>query len=121
MFRKVVVSSVGLFVVLGALMVPANIAQAITVSHATLRGGELRLDGTGAARGIFVMVFSTTSVAGARSSYSDGSFHIQATNFRAPSCQVDVSDGHSLRMTLTLSACTPTSAPTPITPGGLNQ
>jgi hypothetical protein len=121
MSRKAPLCAVGLFVVLGALVAPASSAQAITVSQATLKGGELRMEGTGAAPGIFVMVYSSTSVAGARSSYSDGSYRIQSTSFRAPSCEVVVSDGHTPRKTVTLSDCTPTSPPVPITAGGLNQ
>lgn len=120
MLRKASLSAVAAFAVLGSLVVPASSAQAITVSHATLKGGVLRLDGTNAAPGIFVTVFSSTSFAGARSSYSDGSYQIKATNFRADSCQVVVSDRHSLKKTVTLSGCTPTAAPTPIIPGGLN-
>jgi hypothetical protein len=120
MFRKASFSAVAALVALGSLAVPASSAQALTVSRATLKGGVLSLDGTGAAPGIFVTVFSSTSFAGVRSSYSNGSYRIQATNFRADSCQVVVSDRHTLNKTVTLSGCTPTAAPTPIQPVGLN-
>ena len=120
MFRKASLSAVAAFVALGSLVVPVSSAQAITVSRATLKGGVLSLDGTGAAPGIYVTVLSSTSFAGARSSYSDGSYHIQATNFRTVSGRVVVSDRHTLNKTVTLSGCTPISAPTPIKPAGLN-
>ena len=120
MFRKASLSTVAGFVVLGSMLVPASNAHALTVSHATLKGGVLTLEGTNAAPGIFVTVFSSTSFAGARSSYSDGSYLVQATNFRADSCQVVVSDRHTVKKTVTLSGCTPTSAPAPIVPTGLN-
>jgi hypothetical protein len=120
MFREVSLPVVAAFVALGPLALPASSAQASTISHATLKGGVLRLDGTGAAPGIFVTVFSTSSFAGARSSYSDGTYRIQASNFLADTCQVVVSDRHALNETVTLSGCTPTSAPTPITSAGLN-
>ena len=120
MLRKASLTAVAAFVAFGSLVVPASSAQAITVSHATLKGGVLSLDGADAAPGIYVTVFSHTSFAGARSSYSNGSYRIQAAGFRADDCQVVVSDRHSLKKTVTLSGCTPTATPTPIQPVGLN-
>jgi hypothetical protein len=120
MFRKASLSAAAV-VAIGALVVPVSSAQASTISPATLKGGRLSLDGADAAPGIFVMVYSSTSAAGARSSYSDGSYSIEATNFRASTCQVFVTDGRALNKTVTLSDCTPTSAVTPIRSAGLNQ
>ncbi|MDQ1481998.1 MAG: hypothetical protein QOF35_74 [Actinomycetota bacterium] len=117
MLRKAWFAVVALFVVLGALVLPAGSAQAVTVSHAELKGGVLSLDGMNAAPGIFVMVSSTSSFAGARSSYSSaGSYHVQKANFRADDCQVVVSDRQTLNKTVTLSGCTPT----PVKPAGAN-
>ena len=53
-----------LFVVLaGLLLLPAS-ASALTVTKAELKGGQLVLEGTEAAPGIFVTVESTTAAAG---------------------------------------------------------
>jgi hypothetical protein len=117
MFRKAWFAVVAVFVVLCALVLPTTSADAVTVSHAELKGGLLRLDGMNAAPGIFVMVSSSSSYAGARSSYSSaGSFHVEAANFRADDCQVVVSDRQTLNKTVTLSGCTPT----PVKPAGAN-
>ncbi len=109
MFRKVSLSAVAAFVVLGALVLPAGNANAVTVSHAELKDGLLHLDGMNAAPGIDVTVRSSTSFAGARSDYSlSGAYHVQAANFRADDCQVVVSDRHTPDATVTLSGCIPT-------------
>ena len=88
-------------------MVPATSADALSVASASMTGGLLRVDGTNAARGIFVNVYSSTSSAGARSDYSTGAYHIQKANFRADNCRVVVSDGRTLTATVRLSGCTP--------------
>lgn len=111
MLRKASFSAVASLVLLGALVLPSVSAHAATVSRAELKGGLLRLDGANAAPGIFVMVRSSSSLAGARSDGS-GAYHVQATNFRADDCQVVVSDGRTPIATVTLSGCTPT----PVTP-----
>jgi hypothetical protein len=108
MLRKTSFSAVAVFVVLGALVLPATTANAITVTRATLRGGLLSVDGTNAAPLIFVTVRSSTSFAGVRSDGS-GEYHVQRANFRADNCQVVVSDRHTLDATVTLSGCTPTA------------
>lgn len=118
MLRKAWFSVVGVLVVLVAVVLPASGAQAVTVSHAQLKDGQLNLDGMGAAPGIFVTVSSSSSFASARSSYSsEGSYRVQAANFRADDCQVVVSDRHTPDKTVTLSGCTPT----PAKPAGANQ
>jgi hypothetical protein len=101
-------------VLLGALVLPTASAYAATVSRAELKGGLLTLDGTNAAPGIFVMVRSSSSLAGARSDGS-GAYHVQAANFRADDCQVVVSDGQTPIATVTLSGCTPTAVTPPST------
>jgi|GEM_PF-1276093 len=116
LLRKASFTAVASLVLLGTLALPTASAQAATVSRAELKGALLRLDGVNAAPGIFVMVRSSSSLAGAR---SDGSsaYHVQGTNFRADDCQVVVSDGVTPSATVTLSGCTPTSvAPPSVTP-----
>ena len=48
------------------LLVPAS-AGAVTVSRAQLSGGELRVEGSNAARGIFITAESSNDAAGSRS------------------------------------------------------
>ena len=57
MLRKTLSSALAAFVMLGALVLPATSADALTVSRAALKGGLLRLDGVNAAPGIFVTVY----------------------------------------------------------------
>jgi hypothetical protein len=104
-----------LFVVVAAamLVVPAS-ASALTVSKAQLKGGQLVLEGTKAAPGIFVTVESTASAAGARSSTS-GTFKVAASGFTAPDCNVVVSDRQTPSATVRLSGCTPSTTPPPAT------
>ena len=113
--RKISISTIVAFVAIGALLVPATSAAALSVSSASLRGGLLRVDGTNAARGVFVNVYSSSSSAGARSDYSSGSYHIQKANFRADDCRVVVSDGRTPVATVRLSGCTPTAVRPPRT------
>ena len=108
MLRKTSFSAVAAFVVLGALVLPATTAHAITVTRATLNGGLLVLDGVNAAPLIFVTVRSSSSFAGVRSDES-GEYHVEMANFRADNCQVVVSDRHPPDATVTLSGCTPTT------------
>ena len=105
--RKVLFSTIAAFVVIGALVLPATSAEALTVSRASLMGGLLQVDGANAAPGVFVNVFSSSSHAGARSDFS-GAYHIQKANFLADDCQVLVSDGRTPTATVRLSGCTPT-------------
>ena len=114
MLRKASFPAVASLVLLGALVLPTASAHAATVSRAELKGGLLRLDGVNAAPGIFVMVRSSSSLAGARSDGS-GAYHVQAANFRADDCQVVVSDGQTPIATVTLSGCTPTAVTPPST------
>jgi len=109
MLRKPLSSALAACVMLGALVLPAPSADALTVSRAELKNGLLRLDGVNAAPGIYVTVRSSSSFAGARSDYSSsGAYHVQAANFRADDCQVVVSDRRTPDATVTLSGCTPT-------------
>ncbi len=87
-------------------------ARSLTVSTASLKGGQLTVEGSGAATG-FISASSTTSAAGARAGL-DGRFKISATGFTAPDCRVVLQDYKSSLLTVTLSGCTP--AVTPITP-----
>src|SRR3954447_9393769 len=90
------------------LLVPAS-ATALTVSRAQLSGGELRVEGSNAARGIFITSESSTGAAGSRSDTS-GNFKIQGSGFRAPDCKIVVSDRQTPTATVTLSGCTPDPA-----------
>ena len=107
MLRKVSFSTIVALAAIGALVVPATSAEALSVASASMTSGLLRVDGTNAARGVFVNVYSSTSSAGARSDYSSGAYHIQKANFRADNCWVMVSDGRTLNATVRLSGCTP--------------
>lgn len=102
------------FVVLTALLVLPASASALTVSKAELKSGQLVLEGTKAAPGIFVSVESTTSAAGKRSDTS-GNFKVAASGFTAPDCNVVVSDGQTPTATVKLSGCTPSATPPPAT------
>lgn len=102
-------------VVLVALLALPSGASALTVSKAQLKGGQLAVEGTKAAPGIFVTAESTTSAAGKRSDVS-GNFKIAATGFTAPDCKVVVSDREGPTATVTLSGCTPSITPPPTTP-----
>ena len=108
MLLKLHFSTIATFVAIGALVLPATSAAAVTVSNASLRGGLLQVNGANAAPGIFVNVYSSSSSAGVRSGPS-GAYHIQKANFRADDCQVVVSDGRTLTATVRLSGCTPTA------------
>ena len=81
----------------------------LTVSTASLKAGQLTVEGSGAATG-FISASSTTSAAGARAGL-DGRFKIRATGFTAPDCRVVLQDNKSALLTVTLSGCTPTIKP----------
>jgi hypothetical protein len=89
--------------------VMAETAGAVTVNRIELRGGQLRVQGTGAPN-IFVIVSSTTSSAGFRADPS-GAFKIQSSGFTAPDCRVTVSDRRTPTATVTLPGCTPSVEP----------
>src|SRR4051794_19892462 len=95
-------------VLVGLLLIPAS-ASALTVSKAQLSGGELRVEGSNAARGIFIVAESSTSDAGSRSDLN-GAFKIQASGFRTPDCTIVVSDRQTPTATVKLSGCTPDPA-----------
>jgi hypothetical protein len=101
---------------LGGQLAIADGASAVTVAKGELKGGQLRLQGSNAAPGIFVIARSATSSAGVRSD-EKGQFTIQASGFSAPDCTVTVSDsGRTPIATVTLSGCTPSVTPVPTTP-----
>ena len=90
----------------------------LTVSTASLRAGQLTVEGSGAATG-FISASSTTSAAGARAGL-DGRFKIRASGFTAPDCRVVLQDNKSAMLTVTLSGCTPSIKPVapPASPSG---
>jgi putative Ig domain-containing protein len=102
-----------LIVVPALLALPAG-ASALTVTKAELRGGQLRLEGTGAAPG-GVTARSSTSTAFARVFDPKGAFKLQASGFRADDCTVIVSDGSTPIAQPTLAGCTPVAPTPPIT------
>jgi hypothetical protein len=81
----------------------------LSVKTASLAGSQLTVEGSGAATG-FISASSTTSAAGARAGL-DGRFKIRASGFTAPDCRVVLQDNHSVRLTVSLSGCTPTVQP----------
>jgi hypothetical protein len=93
-------------------------AGGLSVSTASLKAGELTVEGSGAATG-FISARSTTSVAGTRAGL-DGKFKIRASGFTAPDCRVVLQDNKSVRLTVTLSDCTPSVTPVtePAPPSG---
>jgi hypothetical protein len=92
------------------LLVPAT-ASAVTVSKAQLIGGQLRVEGSGAAPGGSVVIArSTTGAASARID-TKGGFRIQAGGFRSDDCLVVVSDGTTPIAQATLSGCRPVVTP----------
>jgi len=101
--------------VLAALLVLPASASALTVSKAELKGGQLRIEGTGTLAGVFVVAESTTSTTGARGQVGGG-FKIQASNFTAPDCIVNVRDGSTPSATVRPTGCTPSVTPPPTTP-----
>jgi Putative Ig domain len=84
-------------------------AGTLAVSKASLSGGQLTIQGSGAATG-FIAARSTTTAAGTRAGL-DGKFTIRASGFTAPDCRVVLQDNKSNRLTVTLSGCTPTVKP----------
>src|SRR3954451_8239565 len=105
-----------LILALAALLVAPAGASALTVSKAELKGGQLVLEGTKAAPGIFVTVESTSGAAGSRADTS-GRFKVTAPGFAAPDCTVVVSDRQTPTATVKLSGCTPSITPPPELPG----
>lgn len=113
--RAALVAAATVCVLAGQLAV-ADGASAVTVAKGELKGGQLRVEGSGAAPGIFVIASSATSSAGVRSD-ARGQFNIQSTGFSSPDCKVTVSDsGRTPIATFTLSGCTPSVTPVPATP-----
>lgn len=90
------------------LVVPAALG-AVSVTRAELSGGQLRVEGSGAAPNATVTVTSPESTAG-RAGDGSGSFRVEASGFSSSTCQATVSDGTS-SVQVTLSGCTPASAP----------
>lgn len=100
--------------VVAVLALPAS-ASALTVTKAQLSGGQLRVEGTGAAPGGSVVIArSTTSAASARIGVK-GDFRIQATGFRSDDCTVVIDDGSTPIAQPRLAGCTPAPVTPPIT------
>jgi hypothetical protein len=114
-FRAALVTTAAVCAIGGQLAL-ADGASAVTVTKGELSGGQLRVQGSNAAPGIFVIARSATSSAGVRSD-ERGQFNIQASGFTSPDCKVTVSDsGRTPIATVKLAGCTPTVTPVPTTP-----
>jgi len=100
-------------VAVGAALLPGT-AGAVSVTRAALSNGELRVEGR-SAPGVFAIVESTTSAAGARADQS-GRLRVQASDFTAPDCKITIRDGRTPTTTVTLAGCTPTVTPVPSQP-----
>jgi hypothetical protein len=119
LLRAAVIPAAALTMLAGqAALDGATAAGTLSVNKAALKGGQLTVEGSGAAAG-FIAARSTTSAAGARAGL-DGRFKIQASGFTAPDCRVVLQDNKSTMLTVTLSGCTPTTAPVtaPAPPSG---
>jgi hypothetical protein len=103
------------FIMVAALaalfVVPAN-GFALTVTKASLQGGNLQVTGTGAQPNVFVIAESFGSSAGIRSDLQ-GNFTITKSGFVSADCTVVVSDTTTPIAVPTLSGCTPV-APKPV-------
>src|SRR5215218_9308185 len=100
-------TTVGLLVLIGALVVPTTADAAVTVSRAELSGTRLRIEGQAAAN-------RTITVDGVAMGTSDGAgaFRIERDPFAAPAdCTVDVNDGSAGPTPARLSGCTVGSPP----------
>jgi hypothetical protein len=106
--RRLVFASVLAAGVVAQLAV-AGPASAVTADRIELKGGELRVEGQ-AAPNQFVIVESTTSLAGGRADV-DGSYKLQDTGFTAPDCQLTIRDGFTPTVTVTIPGCTPVVVP----------
>jgi len=117
--RALIIPAAALTVLAGsATLDTASAAGTLSVSKASLKSGQLSVEGSGAATG-FIAARSTTSAAGARAGL-DGRFKIQASGFTAPDCKIVLQDNKSNLLTVTLSGCTPTTKPVapPAPPSG---
>jgi hypothetical protein len=114
MLRTASLAALSALAGLAATLLIPHSAYALDVTRGELKDGQLRVDGVNAAPGIFVMVESASSTAGIRSDGS-GSFHVEASNFRADDCTVVVSDRQTFTETVTLAGCTPIAATPPST------
>src|SRR3954451_4470443 len=85
---------------------------ALTVTQASLSQGTLRITGTGAAPGWFIMAESFSSSAGVRPDVQ-GNFSLSASGFKSEDCTVVVRDGSTPIAVPTLSGCT-ALAPKPV-------
>lgn len=100
---------IALTAIVASLVIPAT-ASAVTVTKSQLSGGQLRIEGTGAALNQYVIAESSTSAAGVRADLK-GNFKIQATGFTSPNCWITVRDGSTPTATVLIPGCTPTVLP----------
>jgi hypothetical protein len=104
-----------LVLLLGALVflvaVPAALA-ALTVTRAELNGGQLRVEGNGAAPSAAITIDGTAM----GTADSGGRFRIERSGFSSSTCRITVSDGVSSTQATPLGLHS-SAAATPATPG----
>ena len=101
-----------LLAAIAALFVMPAHGLALTVTQASLSQGQLKITGTGAAPGSFIMAESFGSSAGVRPDVQ-GNFSLSASGFVSEDCTVVVRDGSTPIAVPTLAGCTPV-APKPV-------
>jgi Putative Ig domain len=100
--------------VAGALVVaPWDASAAVSVKRASLSSGTLAVEGRGARANATITVSSAESTATGKAD-SRGEFKFSASGFASSNCKATVGDG-STSVAVTLSGCTPASAPPPAT------
>jgi hypothetical protein len=97
----VFVAAVGLI----ALVAASTAVAAVAVTRAELSGGQLRVEGQGAAPGAAITVDGVAMGTAA----SDGRFRIERSGFTSSTCTITVSDGATSAQS-SLSGCTPPSS-----------
>ena len=107
--------AVTILVVLGLVAAPTSAVAAVSVTRASLStSGSLSVEGRGAIARSTITVTSLQSTATGTAD-RDGRFKFTRTGFAASDCRAKVADP-STSVTVTLSGCTPTSAPPPSAP-----
>ena len=86
---------------------PQTALAAVTITRSELNGGQLRVEGQGAAPNAAITIDGVVR----GTADSTGRFRIEVANFSSPTCQITVSDGTTSAQA-TLAGCTP-SAPSP--------
>ena len=100
-----------LLVVAALLVAPSGALAAVSVKKASLRSGNLAVEGRGARANATIAVTSPQSTATGKASRR-GEFRFGASGFKSSTCKATVGDG-STSVVVTLSGCTVASTPAP--------